>query len=71
MARGGWFVNGIDCVDDFKDTYLSPDSSNCVHYTCADVIQTLIKWLRKITVNPLDNISCWSLRARERLEKER
>lgn len=35
MAGGRRFVTGIDWVDDFKDTYLSPDSSSCVHYTCA------------------------------------
>lgn len=35
MARGGRFINGIDWIDDFKDIYLSPDSSNCIHYTCA------------------------------------
>lgn len=47
MARGGRFVNGIDWVDDFKDTYLSPDSSNCVYYTCAACHSDFSKVVKK------------------------
>lgn len=51
-------------------TYLQTHQVVCIIHV-QHVVQTLIKWLRKTTVNPLDNISCWSLRARKRLEKER
>lgn len=70
MFGGDRDVNGIDCVDGFKDTYLSPNSSSCVVHV-QHVTHTLIKWLREITVSPLDNLSCWNLRAGRELEEER
>lgn len=28
-------IDDTDCTDGFKDIYLSPDSSSCVHCVCA------------------------------------
>lgn len=67
-------IDDTDCTDGFKDIYLSPDSSSCVHCVCAVYHSPLNKVVKRkkkeITVTPMDNPSCWNLRARKELEIE-